>query len=592
VSTSARIGVDAVEPPKADPTREAPLNTNATRHLSAGAYLDPQFCLAALHKVYYQPKRIIAPSYGFDAIVVLGHCLRARRAMLVRDALLFGTLLLAFWSFPPAFLVTLFTLLVVQVAAVAGRVGRDSVRYLRDETQIETSSSADENRPTPGSQRPHGGGYQSMDRRSGSFRRLWLENLFAQIVGRVIGVALNYLMFCAIAVALAILAGHVSLGGAPRFRIPPLFAIGGPIVLSFLIPAATRAWNQLQLRALVPEHLPDRRVRTHRLAEIERQMGGNTVVYSGYRPFVGSGKVLRRWDLAQRLVRPVPRIPGLPDDPGPEVRREFDTPPFTAQEINEYVRDHIAGLAGDEVPERQLPHLTVADQIFVAGTEVSELRPYTSTERMAQIIRRPTAPERHYLAFQIVSWRGELVTTVYVHFAVQGKALYLELHVTGLVPCDEAFRVVDQVGGTGLKNLFRDTAKGALEAPTLIASVLKSLGRAGIDILGLASAATSIRVKKGYDYGAVIGVRELGASIGTRDYMQTQDIVKYGRVIERRVLAAVLDFLEDRGVDVTEYRQRSLTILNAGAVAMNGGTVHVGGDAIGTQDNSTEGGTD
>jgi hypothetical protein len=74
--------------------------------------------------------------------------------------------------------------------------------------------------------------------------------------------------------------------------------------------------------------------------------------------------------------------------------------------------------------------------------------------------------------------------------------------------------------------------------------------------------------------------------------MQTQDIIKYGRVIERRVLAAVLDFLEDHNVDVTEYRQRSLTILNAGAVATSGGTVNVEGDATGTQNVNSQKGND
>jgi hypothetical protein len=61
-------------------------------------------------------------------------------------------------------------------------------------------------------------------------------------------------------------------------------------------------------------------------------------------------------------------------------------------------------------------------------------------------------------------------------------------------------------------------------------------------------------------------------------------------MIERRVLDAILDFLEDKGVDVTEYRQRTLTILSAGAVATGGGTVNVEGDAVGTQ--NIEGGGD
>jgi hypothetical protein len=330
-------------------------------------------------------------------------------------------------------------------------------------------------------------------------------------------------------------------------------------------------------------------MRTRRLHDIDRQGGGNTVVYSGYQPFVGSGVVLRRWDLTQRLVRPAP--PGVTKRS--EAEREFETPPFSAREISAYVRRHIAGLATDPLPERHLSDLTVADRVFVAGTEISDLEPQTSKVQMNRIIRHPTAPQRHYLACQVVSWRGELVTTVYVHFAVQGKVLYVELHVTGLLPCDERYRVVDQVDGTSLSQVLRDTGHGLLAAPIAVAGAPVAFLRAVSDAVGLATTkpSTTARLRRGYDYGAAVGLREIGASEWTRDHMQTQDITKYGRMIERRVLDAILDFLEAKGVDVTEYRQRSLTILNAGAVATAGGTVNVSGDAVGTQTN-TDGGND
>src|SRR5262249_55139655 len=144
----------------------------------------------------------------------------------------------------------------------------------------------------------------------------------------------------------------------------------------------------------------------HRLDEIARQTDGNTVVYSGYQPFVGSGVVLGSWNITQRLVRPVTRLPGI-DVAATEAAREVGNPPFTAEEISSYVRDYIADLSQDPVPERGLPDLTVADRVFVAGTEISDLQPDTPEHRLAEIIQRPTAPERHYLQCQVVSWRGE-----------------------------------------------------------------------------------------------------------------------------------------------------------------------------------------
>jgi hypothetical protein len=574
-------------------------NTNATRHLSAGAYIDPEFCLTALHEVYYKPKRVVAPSYGFDAITVLGHCLRARRAMVIRDAILLGLLLLASWVSLFAVLAVLLTLMAVHLLLVVGQVSLDSLRYLRATPREREVPDGEEDRRRRATRQRRAPGAQVRPWSRG-FRRLWFENVVAQIIGRVVGVAFAYAVFLAVGAVLATWLWQTGLLGHTRFGLDPSLATGVLLASVFGTAAAARAWNRYQLRALVPGSVPRPPVNTHRLADIKAQDGGNTTIYSGYQPFVGSGDVLRWWTLAQRLVRPLPPTPKGDDNRTEatakdrkltEAEREFETPPFRAPEISEYVRNHIAGLARDPVPERHLSDLTVVDRIFVAGTEVSSLRPVTPHKQVERIIRHPTAPQRHYLACQIVSWRGELVTTVYVHFAVQGKVLYVELHVAGLLPCDEEYRVVDQVDGTSLAHVLRDAGKGLFTAPAIVASAPASLARACVDMLHIAFAIPSAtaRLKRGYDYGATVGLREIGESTGTRDHMQTQDIIKYGRMIERRVLDAILDFLEDRGVDVTEYRQRSLTILNAGAVATSGGTVIVGGDAVGTQ-NNTEGG--
>ncbi len=481
--------VDVAEPVEPPPRRRASIaNTNATRHLSAGAYLDPEFCLTALREIYYKPKRIVAPSYGFDPITVLGHCLRARRALLVRDALLVGVLLLASWVSVVAVAVVLLTLLAVHAVLVAGRVGRDSVRYLR-EPPNQSDSADDEDDPRRRilrrSRAARSGDKQQWSR---GFRRLWLENVLAQIAGRLIGVVFAYVVFLAAGTGLATLVWHAGLLGRTRLGVTPTAAVGILVGLVFVIPALARGWCRYQIRALVPGHTPHPPVRTRRLAEIAGQGGGNTVVYSGYQPFVGSGIVLRRWNLTQRLVRPAPvtRDPKTPVES--EAEREFRTPPFRAREISEYVRDHIAGLAHDPLPERHLADLTVDDRIFVAGTEITDLRPYTTPEQVARVIRHPTAPQRHYVACQIVSWRGELVTTVYVHFAVQGKVLYVELHVTGLLPCDERYRVVDQLDGTSLSQVLRDAGSGLLSAPTVVAGAPTGFLRGCADALGLAFA--------------------------------------------------------------------------------------------------------
>jgi hypothetical protein len=566
-------------------------DNNATRHLSAGAYLDEGFCLTALREVYCRPKRIVAPSYGYDAIIVLSHCLRARRALIVRDVLLVALLAFAAWYSILSALLVLGVLLTVHLLVTTAVVGRESVRFLRESIQIRNSLG----HPETDGRRSSAGGHRP--RRLQGFRRLWLENVFAQIFGRVIGTVLVYLVLglgaSAIAIAPVVL-WHTGSLGLVRLSLASPIATVVFTAAAFLIPVAVRAWSQYQLRALTPDRAVTTPARIPpRLVEIEEQIGGNTVVYSGYEPFIGSGFVLREWNFAQRLVQAqTTRISGIDRAAPTESEREFERPPFTTQQICDHVRDYINNLKDARRPEWKLPALTVDDRVFVAGTEIESLQPYTTAARMAEIIRNPTAPQRHYLTFQVVSWRGELVSTVYVHFAAHGKALYVELYVTGLLPCDERFRVVDQVDGVGPKSMLRHVAHAFVSAPVAVSAAPTALVRNLRDIvrIGLRSRPERMKLRRGYDYGANFSLRELATSGEWQNHMQTQDIVKYGRIIERRVLAAILDFLEQRGVDVTEYRHRSLTILNAGAVATKGGTVNVEGDAIGQKIEGQESG--
>lgn len=53
--------------------------SNATRLLSAGAYLERHFRKRVIHELVKCDFRFVAPSYGYDAVTVLAHALAARR---------------------------------------------------------------------------------------------------------------------------------------------------------------------------------------------------------------------------------------------------------------------------------------------------------------------------------------------------------------------------------------------------------------------------------------------------------------------------------------------------------------------------------
>lgn len=103
----------------------------ATRHLCAGAYLDADFRRTSLREVYYQAKRMVAPSYGFDLATVLLHCLRARNIAFFRDVALVAVMLVALVAAPLALLLALNILWLAHLILEAWRVLRDAVRRIR-----------------------------------------------------------------------------------------------------------------------------------------------------------------------------------------------------------------------------------------------------------------------------------------------------------------------------------------------------------------------------------------------------------------------------------------------------------------------------
>ncbi|WP_320065960.1 hypothetical protein [Micromonospora sp. RTGN7] len=536
------------------PTPPTPAS-NATRHLCVGAYLDEDFQRASLNEVYHQRRRLIAPSYGFDLIAVLGQCLQARRLAVIRDAAIVVVLGGALCAAPLAMTFVIGLLITLYLFTSSWQVVRDTARELRRGR----SASA------------------------------------GVIVGRAVVMVFRIVAALTISFVLSTLTAGVALVGLAGSReddgtsgslssmslaLAPVTTVG-LLVFALGAPIAANILRQSQLERLAPGCTPPAPARSERFDEIRRQESGNTVVFAGYRPFVGSGVLVKNWGFAQRLVRAGDPLTGL----APEANREFDTAPFSAVELLAHLRDNLGRLATEQEPEQQLPGLTVDDRVFLAGTEVAHLVPYTDPAHLPGIIRHPTAPLRHYLVCQVISWRGELVTTVYVHVAVQGRALYMEFTSTALPPCDERFRVVDQVGGTGPAAFFRAGIRGLLYAPGTIGRAPLNLVRAGIEALSNSLPGSNGPTRLGYDYGARSSVRELGMAADTRHHLQTQEVDKHQRIIERRLLAVVLDFLERRGVDTSEYRQRATTLLNAGAI-VTGGNLTVQGDVHSSQTNN------
>ncbi|GAA0566423.1 hypothetical protein GCM10010172_57770 [Paractinoplanes ferrugineus] len=526
---------------------------SATRHLCAAAYLDDGFREIALSEVYYQPRRMVAPSYGFDLIPVLGHCLRARNAAIFRDAAIVATFVVVLCASWATLLGVLAVLIALQVVVETRGLARDVFDRLRGGTAADLG--------TLGTR--------------------------AAVVG--LGWVFVFLLLVfstgVLADPTAALLGNEF--GEPS-EAPSSSLTGAVLVAGVLLafPFSFSLWRQNELSGLTPGNRVTTPVTTPRLEQIGLHQRGNTVVYAGFRPFVGAGALVDSWGFAQRLIRAEPPAEESLNGLGAarpraatERDREFAEPPFSAAEVIDHVRQDMARLLPRRAAEEQIAGLGVDDRVFVAGTEVSHLTSETDDETIARIIRHPTTPARHQLVCQVFAWGGELITTVYVHIAVQGRSLYLELSTTALPPCADRYRIVDTIEGSGAGASWRAARAGLFGAPGTIWRAPLALSRAVLSLFRTSvGPISSVRLPKGYDYGARLGIRELGSETRVRNFVQLQDVEKYQRLIERRVIASVLDFLDLKGVDTTEYRARAASVLQVNTVNnVNGHFANIGG---------------
>ena len=91
------------------------------------------------------------------------------------------------------------------------------------------------------------------------------------------------------------------------------------------------------------------------------------------------------------------------------------------------------------------------------------------------------------------------------------------------------------------------------------------------------------------DIGATTSARESAAPYSDETYFQFQDILQHSKIIERRLIATVGDYLKEQGVDTSEFWQRANAILNTGVINAGSGTVNISGSAIGEQATVTTG---
>ena len=555
MTTPEQPDTDFSDPEPSEPLAPSPpVPHAATRHMCVGCYVDHEFRERAMTEVYLDRSRQVAPAYGYDLVPVLVH---ARRAGWIDHAQHVLVILVAlFWIRHDLFAaaLTVSTVITWYVLKRFWRLFKDYAGYIR-----------------------HRG---SLAERSHLRRRFrWLTaGLIAPWIA-VIGVAFYS--------ARSILDSHAAHPEHVAIEVArTILSLMGIVVAAAVV-------RQICIDSLAND--PTRpRTYSHRIEQVRTEQYRPITIFSGYRPYIGSGFEVRTWSFAQRLRRigegsEVP-FASEPDDnrrPSP-VPAPPGPPPFRTLDLIEHIKQSVSSLANDVNPELRLPGLHIYDKAFVGGFRAAKLVGVSDDASIYALLANPSDPDRHYITCEIVALNGEVVATVFVHAGIQAHALYLEFTSWAMPPTRVGFQIVDLRRGRGLPAYLGAIGRAVARMPA-------EFGRAPAGI-GILLARPFYALRPGFDrardqlrdVGARLSLRELAANVRTNDkgqvdevpavsYFQGRDIVKYLQIIERRLLSTVMEYIEDLDLDITEFRQRARAILNDGALSLGSGDIHGSG---------------
>ncbi|QIB42111.1 hypothetical protein [Streptomyces aureoverticillatus] len=526
--------------------------TAATRHLCTGVYVDERFRDLVVNEVCTAPHRRVAPSYGFDIVPVMHHAWRAAALSAFLRLTLVGAVATPVFAgaLPTAILITCgLSLLWLLHRAM----------LLRDTDR--------EPRPRQKAKR-RGLGPKRVDQRLSRLLspRRYPERSHA--LKRIGGAALS-LTLTGLLVALTH-PGHATIA---------LYVAAG-ITLMCLGVGATR---QLMLNHILraPALRPARLSGRQRAADA--QQGHVCAVYRRPRhsedddeddltiftlfgdesPFIGAGEIVYQWNppMSIQLLRPGG------DKDAPLNEREHPVPPFKAHELVENLRKAVQQLDTDSQDVR-LP-AQVRDRVYIAETDVavdhSLLPQELAADDLHDIINTPGSKQHHFLEVTTPAEGSEFVATVLLHISLQGRTLSISTVACVLAHTPRSFQRTEEFGHHGAAAVvwaaFRELAAlpSEIQRAWRIAPYLFAVSKAVVLPRDLTSAPI-----RNVLIGSRVSIRERSAQAWSKIQLEKSDILGRMKTIERRLLRAASDFLSSKDVDISEFNDRALQIINSG----------------------------
>lgn len=520
-------------------------SSDATMHLAAAAYLDPQFRKDVIEKVYAPLAQAIAPNPGMDTIYVLGQVRHARRLEIAEHLLLTSMILLFLLhpAFHPLSLVA--CLLVWLLIALKVR----NIDNGRDDSAEQSSKAQDPNKIA--------------DTSPGRLRQ-WIGRLLQWLKSKMSAPK----AIAAACVLVALVWFDLRAGGTP--------------VWSCLMALSLCTMGFELARRYCLGRIPGK-------SKIRRQPGR-----------------MKEADAAQRspvITRPGSeerRIPGLGVYMGANqialpLRPDGGKPDWVKFETADLYRDikqKAESLSEDSAATRGLPDLEVADQVTVSGTKVT--RPAyqledlpnagTTPHTFETIMETNVSTLRYHLRLQVSARGGEVVVTLLIHFDLAGDTLSLDFSGYSLFPTDENYHVFREGRIPRARAMLWGAALAFVTMPMeALRSPLESVrdGYRGIKHWWIGR--PWLRTWRPPDHGATTSIRELGYDLNSYRYLPPET-TRYLLTLENQVFDALKEFLRRHDIDTSDLDDRITAIINQGGV-INYGEMSVGALGAGSHAN-------
>ncbi|NLT56819.1 MAG: hypothetical protein GXX79_20095 [Actinomycetales bacterium] len=296
---------------------------------------------------------------------------------------------------------------------------------------------------------------------------------------------------------------------------------------------------------------------------LEELATANVVLFSGYLPFVGNGLNLDSWTMALDVDRGARRPDGSTATPRP----------FDAVDVH----DHLLRT----VPLGPVKDVKASKRLFVAGPAARDVpglvvSPPDPHHRPAcrlpeamldEYTRTPAVFARSYVCFEKTGWGGEVVVSLLVRAERVGRTLFVEGRSQVLLPLQSVYHDVEGIALKSGYHAWIPVLRSATVAthglfvesfPRHIRRILTTrINNRKMELLRQ-------DIVRGYpmDYGAPGSIRELAADVEELPYYATVDEVMYFHTLKRQVLSCIQDFLEEKEVDLGDFRRQQRMLIS------------------------------